>query len=101
MLGITATGTLPTLAHLEDFLADVLIQIFIDAERGIYDEAGKKGGWEGWKEFKVARKVKESDEVVSLYLDPREKVDLPEYRPGQYVAVSLYVPALGYKQARQ
>lgn len=67
----------------------------------MYDEATKKGGWVGWKEFTVAKKVKESDEVVSLYLEPKEPRQLLPYHPGQYIAVSLYIPSLGYKQARQ
>lgn len=78
-----------------------LWQIFIDTEQGMYNEATKKGGWVGWMEFKVTEKVKESEEVVSLYLEPRDPRQLLPYHPGQYIAVSLYIPSLGYKQARQ
>lgn len=78
-----------------------LAKIFIDTERGMYAEATKNGGWVGWKEFTIAKKVKESDEVVSLYLEPKEPRQLLPYHPGQYIAVSLYIPSLGYKQARQ
>lgn len=78
-----------------------MYQIFINTEQGIYEEAVKKGGWEGWREFVIMKKVKESDEVISLYMEPKEKLDLPDFKPGQYIAVSLDIPALGYKQARQ
>ncbi|WWC87451.1 uncharacterized protein L201_002340 [Kwoniella dendrophila CBS 6074] len=82
-----------------------LAKIFINREREFYTTAVENGGWEGWKQFKVTQKIKESDEITSFYLKPLESIDsgksLPKYHPGQYIAVSLYIPSLGYKQARQ
>ncbi|WVQ62918.1 uncharacterized protein L199_001067 [Kwoniella botswanensis] len=81
-----------------------LAKIFINREKEFYTTAVESGGWEGWRQFKVSKKVKESDEITSFYLIPVENSDnkpLPKYHPGQYLAVSLYIPALGHKQARQ
>lgn len=93
-----------SLAHVSicfDGEIQLKLQMFIAAEREIYESAVEKGGWEGWREHKVVKKVQESEEVVSLYLEPKEKTDLPEFKPGQYISVSLHIPALGYRQARQ
>ncbi|WVF66959.1 hypothetical protein IAT40_001702 [Kwoniella sp. CBS 6097] len=80
-----------------------LAKIFIQRERDIYTSAVQAGGWEGWRPFKVDKRVKESDEITSFYLKPAEDngKPLPTYHPGQYLGVSLNIPVLGHKQARQ
>ncbi|WVR04186.1 hypothetical protein IAU60_001186 [Kwoniella sp. DSM 27419] len=78
-----------------------LAKVFIQRERDIYTASVQAGGWEGWKQFKVDKRVQESEEITSFYLKPVDGSKLPEYHPGQYIAVSLYIPALGHKQARQ
>ncbi|WVQ83400.1 hypothetical protein IAT38_005541 [Cryptococcus sp. DSM 104549] len=80
-----------------------LAHIFINRERDIYSASVASGGWEGWKKFKVDKRVKESDEITSFYFKPVDGTDkpLPTFNPGQYIAVSLDIPGLGYKQARQ
>lgn len=60
------------------------------------------GGWKGWRTFKVAKRVKESESITSFYLEPAEGDGrLPRYQPGQYTAVSCIVNAAGFRQARQ
>ncbi|ODO02849.1 hypothetical protein I350_05690 [Cryptococcus amylolentus CBS 6273] len=80
-----------------------LAHVFIDREKAIYSEAVQAGGWEGWRSFKVVKRVKESDQITSFYLKPADgsTKPLPKFNPGQYTAVSIHVPALGHKQARQ
>ncbi|WVQ76531.1 hypothetical protein IAR50_006201 [Cryptococcus sp. DSM 104548] len=80
-----------------------LAHVFIDREKDIYSAAVHAGGWEGWRSFKVVKRVKESEEITSFYLKPADGSDkpLPSFKPGQYTAVSMMVPALGHKQARQ
>lgn len=44
------------------------------------------GGWEGFKPLKVTKKVQESDEIISFYLeDPAGGPILP-YKPGQFLS---------------
>lgn len=71
------------------FLAD----IFIDAERKLYEEAeGKEGGWAGYRTFILEKKVEESDVIESFYLKPKDGEKLASYTPGQYVTVKFNFP---------
>ncbi|KAI0672644.1 globin-like protein [Trametes maxima] len=74
-----------------------LAHIFIDRERQLYEAAQ----WVGWRDFVVAKKVKESDEITSFYLAPKDGKPLAPYRPGQYISVQKFVPELGFNQSRQ
>jgi nitric oxide dioxygenase len=59
------------------------------------------GEWTDWREFRIARKVKESDEIISFYLEPVDRKTLPSYKPGQYLSVMTVVPKLNYMQPRK
>ncbi|MCD0504339.1 NO-inducible flavohemoprotein [Bordetella petrii] len=79
-------------------LADLLIA----EEARLYAEsAGKAGGWTGWRAFRVARKQAESAEITSFYLVPADGGPVPDYLPGQYISLRVYVPELGLAQPRQ
>lgn len=79
-------------------LADVLI----NAEAELYDQAkAQKGGWQDWRAFTVRRKVAESAEITSFYLYPADGGPAPSFKPGQYISVKMFVPALGLIQPRQ
>lgn len=79
-----------------------LADIFINYEQGLYDAAAETpGGWNGWRKFKVAQKVHESDEITSFYFEPLDGGSLPAYKPGQYISVRVFVPELGVYQPRQ
>ncbi|RDA88515.1 hypothetical protein CP532_6672 [Ophiocordyceps camponoti-leonardi (nom. inval.)] len=69
-------------------LADVLIK----REKKLYDEAG---AWNDWRSFVLADKVREADDVVSLYLKPKDGRPLPRFLPGQFVSVRIPIPELG------
>jgi nitric oxide dioxygenase len=75
-----------------------LANILISKEGQIMDEAG---GWIDWRDFYIARKVKESDEITSFYLEPVDGKALPSYKPGQYISIRTIVPTLNYLQPRQ
>jgi nitric oxide dioxygenase len=61
----------------------------------------EKGDWLDWRDFRIASKVKESDEITSFYLQPTDGKRLPSYKPGQYISIKTQVPKLGYMQPRQ
>lgn len=75
-----------------------LANIMIAKEDAIMEEAGP---WKDWREFRIEKKVKESDEITSFYLKPVDGKRLPSYKPGQYLSVMTMVPKLNYMQPRQ
>jgi nitric oxide dioxygenase len=79
-------------------LADILIA----QESAIYAKAAMTpGGWTGWRGFIVSKKVVESEEITSFYLQPADGGSVPDYKPGQYISVKVFVPELGMMQPRQ
>ncbi|KAH8598688.1 flavohemo protein [Bisporella sp. PMI_857] len=75
-----------------------LANLMIAQELKLY---AARADWTEWKEFKIAKKIKESEEITSFYLQPIDGKPLPSFRPGQYLSVRVHVPSLPYMQARQ
>ena len=75
-------------------LADLMIQ----REEQLLDSAN---GWVDWRDFRISDKVKESEEITSLYLEPVDGQRLPSFLPGQYVSIQTNVPQLQLLQSRQ
>ena len=79
-----------------------LADLFISTEKAIYEQHQQtQGSWLGWRKFKIAKKVDESEEITSFYLAPVDGGALPKYEAGQYISVRVFVEALGLKQPRQ
>lgn len=71
----------------------LLADILTGREKQIYNEnAEKPGGWEGFRNFKVDRKIPESSVITSFYLKPENNGPLPDYLPGQYITVRMPTP---------
>lgn len=79
----------------------VLASVFVSREGELYAADGE---WKGWREFRIAKRVREAEGIVSFWLEP-VGVDgankLPGFLPGQYISLQVDVPSLGYKQSRQ
>jgi nitric oxide dioxygenase len=75
-----------------------LADLFIVREKELYDTLDQ---WSDWRDFRVARKEREGDDITSFYLEPVDGVTLPTYLPGQYICVRVHVPALDCMQPRQ
>ncbi|WDE98384.1 NO-inducible flavohemoprotein [Lentisphaera profundi] len=74
------------------FLADILIGV----EKAKYAKTAEKaGGWNGYKEFKVAKKVKESASVTSFYFEAADGTPVISYDAGQYISIKLEIPGEG------
>ena len=60
----------------------MLSEVLIKREEQLYSGTD---GWTDWKDFRIAKKVIESDEVTSFYLEPVDaaKKPLPAFLPGQ------------------
>lgn len=79
-----------------------LADLFTSTEKAIYEQHQQtQGSWLGWRKFKIAKKVNESEEITSFYLAPVDGGALPKYEAGQYISVRVFVEALGLKQPRQ
>lgn len=69
-----------------------LADLLIDAETDVYDSiASRPGGWNGAREFYVANKVPESEEITSFYLKPIDGRPILDFEPGQYIGLQLVV----------
>lgn len=69
-----------------------LADILIGAERNVYDTlAAAPGGWRGARAFRVARKIAESTEITSFYLEPVDGGQVLDFKPGQYIGLRLIV----------
>ncbi|MGY4689449.1 NO-inducible flavohemoprotein [Salibacterium sp. K-3] len=92
----------------EDILAaweeayNAIADVFISVEEDMYQQAAaQSGGWDGFRPFTVAQKVRESDVITSLYLKPVDGGGLPMFYPGQYVTVKADIPGEEYLHLRQ
>lgn len=75
-----------------------LANILIGREEQLYQQAD---GWVDWRDFRIARKVEESDEITSFYLEPVDGKPLPTFLPDQYISVATDVAMLQHRQSRQ
>lgn len=48
--------------------------------------------WQDWRNFVIVRKVKESEEITSFYLQPEDKGEIPNFQPGQFLTIKLDIP---------
>ncbi|OCR00461.1 oxidoreductase [Oscillatoriales cyanobacterium USR001] len=51
-----------------------------------------RSGWQDWRNFVVERKVEESQEITSFYLQPEDKGEIPNFQPGQFLTIKLDIP---------
>ncbi|MFD2638630.1 NO-inducible flavohemoprotein [Piscibacillus salipiscarius] len=80
----------------------VIADVFIDVEQEMYHEVSSQtGGWTGFRNFTVEKKVKESDVITSFYLKPEDQGLLPEFKPGNYITVKADIPGEPYTHLRQ
>lgn len=69
-----------------------LADILIGAEEQRYRQTAEApGGWRGARRFRVARKIAESAEISSFYLEPDDGGPVVEHLPGQYIGLRLLV----------
>lgn len=67
----------------------VLAEILIAQEEALYQEHETAHGWRGFRWFRVARRVPESEEITSLHLEPVDGAPVAPHLPGQFLTVRL------------
>ncbi|KAI1407321.1 putative flavohemoglobin [Hypoxylon sp. FL1857] len=75
-----------------------LADVFINREQQLY---AAHQDWQGWRRFRIQRKVPETPEITSFYLVPEDGKPLPKFLPGQYISLQVFVPQMGHMQPRQ
>ncbi|MBB5827668.1 globin domain-containing protein [Micromonospora carbonacea] len=70
-------------------------------EARLYQGAGVAGGEPVWRAWRVAERVRETADVVSLGLEPVDGGDVPGFVPGQYVSVAVDLDGGRGRQIRQ
>ncbi|MGD1910969.1 MAG: FAD-binding oxidoreductase [Rivularia sp. (in: cyanobacteria)] len=64
-----------------------------DKEKVIQDKS-KDETWQDWRNFVVVRKVEESSEITSFYLNPQDEGEIPIFKPGQFLTIKLEIPGI-------
>ena len=81
---------------------EVISDVFIRMEDILYKTAvTQPGGWAGFKDFVIDKKVRESDVITSFYLKPKDGQELPSFIPGQYITVKIDIKEEKYNHLRQ
>ena len=72
---------------------EVIADVFIRMEDRMYKTTeATPGGWAGYRDFVVDKKVKESDLITSFYLKPKDEQQIAGFIPGQYITVKIEIP---------
>ncbi|MDF0726848.1 NO-inducible flavohemoprotein [Cytobacillus sp. S13-E01] len=80
----------------------VIADAFISIEAEMYDEAKTQhGGWDGFREFTIAKKVEESNVITSFYLTPSDGKSIADFLPGQYISLQFTIPGEENTHIRQ
>ncbi|WP_173918120.1 NO-inducible flavohemoprotein [Halobacillus sp. Marseille-Q1614] len=80
----------------------VIAQAFIDVEAAKYKDAeGQTGGWSGFRNFTIDKKVQESNVITSFYLKAEDGKPIASFRPGQYITVKIDIPGEKFTHLRQ
>lgn len=80
----------------------VIAGAFIGIEVEMYEQAkNQSGGWDGFRGFRVERRVEESDVITSFYLIPEDGGAISSFEPGQYVSIKVDIPGEEHTQIRQ
>ncbi|MET0959699.1 MAG: NO-inducible flavohemoprotein [Psychrobacillus psychrotolerans] len=80
----------------------VIADAFIGIEEEMYTATeSKQDGWRFFKDFVIAERVKESDNITSFYLKPADGSAVPSYEPGQFITIRVSIPGEKYLMNRQ
>ncbi|KAF2072396.1 hypothetical protein CYY_006288 [Polysphondylium violaceum] len=71
---------------------DLISSAFCDVESEIYEDVeDKSGGWDGLREFVIAKKVEETPDITSFYLKPQDGKLISSYDALNYITTSIEV----------
>lgn len=80
----------------------VIADVFISIEKEMYTETeNTTGGWLDFRDFRVTKKIVESDVITSFYLEPVDGNPFPAYQAGQYITVKAEIEEEPHNHMRQ
>src|SRR5699024_9614203 len=80
----------------------VIANVFINVEKQMYEELESTvGGWLDFRDFKVVKKVVESDVITSFYLEALNGVLFHAHVGGQYITVKAVIRRESHSHLRQ
>ncbi|MTI13739.1 NO-inducible flavohemoprotein [Sansalvadorimonas verongulae] len=92
----------PEVLHAWTEAYQLLAQIFIKREDELYEQSqSANGGWRGARTFIVSKKVKESAQITSFYLEPADGKPVAAHQPGQYLGIKVKPPTSANQEIRQ
>src|SRR5699024_5999288 len=59
------------------------------------------GGWLDYRDFRVTKKVVESDVITSFYLEPVDGQPFVSFQSGQYITIKADIPGESHTHLRQ
>ncbi|SFE43689.1 nitric oxide dioxygenase [Lentibacillus persicus] len=81
---------------------DYIANLFIEIEQKKYNETEQQeGGWTGFREFVVDKKIQETSDVVSFCLKPADGKPLPPFKAGQYLTIKADIDGEPHTHMRQ
>ncbi|MEV5478872.1 globin domain-containing protein [Streptomyces sp. NPDC007148] len=86
----------PEVAAAWDEVYWLMANALIAIEKRLYGASGQTG----WRTWRVAGRVEETEDVATFQLRPADGDPVPDFRPGQYVSVRVELPD-GARQIRQ
>ncbi|WP_254811695.1 globin domain-containing protein [Streptomyces cavourensis] len=89
----------PEVAAAWDEVYWLMANALISIEARLYAQQGVVAG-DVWREWEVAARIEETEDVTTFHLRPADGGDTPAFRPGQYVSVQVEL-ADGARQIRQ
>lgn len=79
-----------------------IANVFISVEKGMYQKVEENtGGWVDFRNFKVTKKVVESDVITSFYLEPADGNPFPNHESGQYLTIKADIEGEPFTHLRQ
>jgi hypothetical protein len=65
-----------------------------ERELGIlqFERQRREAAWDGYRKFRIERKVVEAKNICSFYLVPHDHMPIPPYHPGQFLTFLLRMP---------
>lgn len=54
--------------------------------------AKEEGAWNGYRKFRVSKKINEAKDICSFYLTPHDGRSVPPFEPGQFLTFQLHIP---------